>query len=170
MKREAGGGKRKAEKTRFRIRHARITDASAILEMEKLFPSDRMSARSVRNFLQSPSAKVWIAFPLPASRFPHSALGSLILLTRRNSRIARIYSVVVMPAARGCGLGAQMVRVAQGAARRHGYRQIVLEVREDNPAARALYAGLGYATQRRLPAYYDDGADGLRLGRNLGGH
>ena len=38
-----------------------------------------------------------------------------------------------------------------------------LEVRVDNPAARGLYAKLGYVEDAVLPGYYDDGTDGLRL-------
>lgn len=160
--------KRSKPAPQFAIRRARSADAAAILEMEKLFPSDRMSPRSVRNFLRSPSARVWIACAMPST-----AVGSLILLTRRGSRVARIYSVVVAPSARGFGLGAGLVRTAEVWAGGRKLNKVSLEVRADNHAARALYKGLGYAERRSLPGYYDDGADGLRLDKHLaapGGH
>ncbi|MGH8446974.1 MAG: GNAT family N-acetyltransferase, partial [Solimonas sp.] len=98
---------------------------------------------------------------------PRAVIGALITLTRANSTVARIYSVVVAPSARGLGLGRRLVGQAERGARRHGCTTISLEVRADNRAARALYAGLGYAEQARLPRYYDDGGDGLRLRKAL---
>lgn len=144
-----------------RIRRARAGDAAAILAMEEHFPGDRMSARSVRDFLRSPRACVLMA---QAGREP---LGCLVMLTRKASRTARIYSVVVGPEARGRGLGRRLVLQAQRAARAAGCAEMALEVRADNRAAQALYAGLGYVVAARLQDYYEDGADGLRLRRRL---
>ena len=142
------------------IRRARVSDAAGILALEAHFPSDRMSARTVRRFLSVPSATVWVATQNAA------IIGSLILLTRRNTRAARIYSVVVAPSARGQGLAQRFVEIAERSARQQ-QREVSLEVRADNAAARALYRKLGYAEARALPAFYDDGADGLRLVKTL---
>lgn len=143
------------------IRRGAAADAPAILEMEAHFPSDRMSARSVRNFLVSPTASVWVAQAASA------LVGSLILLTRSNSRSARIYSVIVLPQMRGRGLAARFVAAAESQARKNGLQAITLEVRADNAPARALYRKLGYAEVKSLPGFYDDGADGLRLRKAL---
>lgn len=144
-----------------RIRTATLADAPAILQLETLFPSDRMSARSIRRFIAVSSARVLVAMR------GFELLGNLVLLMRRNSTRARIYSVVVSPQARGLGIGDRLVEAAEGAAQREGRDAVTLEVRADNPAARALYAKRGYVEVRALPAYYDDGADGLRLERTL---
>jgi ribosomal protein S18 acetylase RimI-like enzyme len=90
-----------------------------------------------------------------------------VLLTRRGSSLARIYSVVVDAAARGQGLGAKLVSQAEAAARAAGCRAILLEVRVDNRAAAALYARAGYLQAARLRGYYDDGSDGVRLRKSL---
>ena len=148
--------------SRNAVRRARAGDARAIHALEEHFPSDRMSLRSVRSFLRSPRAAVWVADG--AGGALHACL---IVLTRKNSRAARIYSVVVDPAARGRGLGARLVHTAQDWAGRRGCAQIYLEVRQDNAAARALYHKLGYVEAQTLPGFYDDGADGLRLARLL---
>ena len=143
-----------------RIRRAKLGDVSAILALEALFPSDRMSAATVRRFLRVPSAAVWVA------EAAEDVLGSLVLLTRRTTGVARIYSVVVSPLARGQGLAQKLVSAAEADARRHK-KIISLEVRAENVAARALYHKLGYVESRTLPAFYDDGADGLRLTKLL---
>ena len=140
-----------------RIRRGRLQDAAKIIEMESHFPSDRMSARSVRNFLRSPRACVWVV-----EHGDHLA-GSLVLLTRKGARAARIYSVIVLPEMRGQGLAAKLVLIAEAEARERGLNAVMLEVRADNAPARALYRKLGYTELKPLPGYYDDGADGLRL-------
>lgn len=145
-----------------RIRRARPADAAALLALEQHFPGDRLSPRALRRLLTVPTALIWVA---ETPRQP--LLGALILLTRRNSAAGRIYSVVVAPAARGRQLGQRLVRTAERAARQAGKAALHLEVRGDNAAARALYARLGYREERVLRSYYEDGADGLRLGKAL---
>ena len=148
------------------IRRARASDVDGILELERHFPGDRMSRASVRRFLRVDSARMWV---VAAPQSPGRIVGALILLMRRGSATARIYSVVVDPAARGLGLGRRLVQTAERGARDAGCDAVSLEVREDNAAARALYASLGYAERQRLPGYYDDGGDGLRLRKVLSG-
>jgi ribosomal-protein-alanine N-acetyltransferase len=143
------------------IRPGRPGDAAAILALEALFPGDRMSPASVRRFLRVPTAAVLIA------EREGAVLGNLVWLRRRGSRRARIYSVVVAAEARGLGLGRQLVERMQRDALAAGCVTATLEVRADNTAARALYAGLGYAVEAALPGYYEDGGDGLRLTRAL---
>lgn len=144
-----------------RVRVATLADAAAMLQLETLFPSDRMSVRSIRRFIAAPGARVLVAVR------GTDLLGNLVLLLRANSRKARIYSVVVSPQAQGLGIGNRLVEAAERAAKREGRSAVTLEVRGDNTAAQALYAKRGYVEERRLPAYYDDGADGLRLSRDL---
>jgi ribosomal protein S18 acetylase RimI-like enzyme len=144
-----------------RVRRAVHADDAAILELEEHFPSDRLSLRSLRRFLKSDHVPVWVA------ELHGTVVGSLILLTRRNSRRARIYSVVVAPQARGRRLGERMVRAAETFARRQGLVAVSLEVRADNAAARGLYGKLGYGQVRTLPGYYEDGGDGLLLRKDL---
>jgi len=145
----------------IRIRRGAAKDAAAILEMETHFPSDRMSARSVRNFLRAPSAHVWVV------EAANELVGSLVLLTRKGVHSARIYSVIVLPQMRGQGLAAKLVADAEAQTRKLGLSAVTLEVRDDNAAARALYRKLGYVEEKSLPAFYDDGSDGLRLRKLL---
>ncbi|MBL6749813.1 MAG: GNAT family N-acetyltransferase [Nevskia sp.] len=159
----AAAGRAGGRSAQGRVRRAVHADDGAILTLEELFPGDRISMRSLRAFLKSGHAPVWVA------ELDGAVVGSLIMLTRRDSRAARIYSVVVAPQARGRRLGERLVRAAEAQARRMGLAAMSLEVRADNAAARALYAKLGYRPVRELPGYYEDGADGLRLRKALHG-
>lgn len=145
----------------MQITPARAADADALWALEQQFPGDRLSRRALVRLLRVDSARVLVA------RRADGLAGAVILLLRRNSRVARIYSVVVDPAARGQGLGAALVAAAERCARAEQKKVVRLEVRVDNRVARALYARLGYQEERFLPAYYDDGGDGFRLHKSL---
>lgn len=133
-----------------------------MLALEALFPSDRMSRRTLRRFLRVPTAQLLVAEDAAGA-----IVGDLLWLRRKGSGVARIYSVVVVAAARGGRWGERLVLAMEAAAQAAGCRSASLEVRADNAAARALYAKLGYCQARTLPGYYDDGADGLRLVKAL---
>ena len=64
-------------------------------------------------------------------------------------------------------------RDEQGAARHdlvdhRGAERVILEVRADNDAARALYAGAGFTTLQTRRGYYPGGVDALVLALDLG--
>jgi ribosomal-protein-alanine N-acetyltransferase len=142
-------------------RAARAADLPGLLALESRFPGDRLSARQFRYHLANPRAVLRVLAQGPALRGYH------LLLTRAGSRWARLYSLVVDPAARGRGLGRVLLADAERQARRAGCAGLRLEVRQDNVAANALYAAAGYRRLASLPGYYQDGGDGWRLLREI---
>ena len=145
------------------VRRALPADLPALLRLEALFPSDAMSRRSLRRFIDNSGAVFLVA--IDGADGP--IVGNLLLLTRRDRDSARLYSIVVDPAARGRGIAQQLIEAAHRQARQRGCRRVVLEVRCDNAAALALYRRLGYQPVEMLPTYYEDGADGTRLAVDL---
>ena len=75
---------------------------------------------------------------------------------------AEILTLAVNPPARGKGLGRALLQAAIKRARALGAQTMFLEVGADNPAALALYAGLGFAKVADRKAYYN-GKDALVL-------
>ena len=67
---------------------------------------------------------------------------------------AEVLTVATDPARRGCGLGRAVLEAAHARCRAAELRDVFLEVAEDNAAARALYAALGYRPIGRRPGYY----------------
>jgi len=57
--------------------------------------------------------------------------------------------MAVEPALHRRGIGSALLRAAEAATRERGRRYLALMVTEENAAARALYAGAGYRTERR---------------------
>ena len=143
------------------IRPAHLADTEQIATWEAGFPSDRLSRRSVRHLIRSPSARVYVA------EDRSGLLGNLVMLARKNSHSARIYSLFVAPTARGQGIAERLIETAESEARKMARNKVVLEVRLDATAARRLYARCGYTVVHELASYYDDGADGLRLEKSL---
>ena len=74
---------------------------------------------------------------------------------------AEILTLAVRPSARRRGLGEALTDQALADARALGADRAFLEVAEDNVAARALYARLGFTEAGRRRAYYA-GPDGRR--------
>jgi ribosomal-protein-alanine N-acetyltransferase len=76
-----------------------------------------------------------------------------------------ILDVAVAPQVRRRGLARWLLRVSMRMAGRHGARRALLEVREGNAEARALYKSLGFESLGRRRAYYTQPReDALLLG------
>ncbi len=81
---------------------------------------------------------------------------------------AEVLTLAVAPGARRRGLGAALVAAAAGLAHARGADTMHLEVAEDNAAASALYAKLGFVQNGRRPGYYaEDGVHALVMARAL---
>lgn len=144
------------------IREAQASDLDDLVALEaKAFQSDRLSRRSFAALARSPSAHLGVA------RIGPRVCGYFIVLARRGSRSARLYSIAVDPGCAGQGFGARLLATAEEVARRNGAPRLRLEVRPDNEAAIRLYERAGYRLIGRREGYYEDGAAALRYTRDL---
>jgi ribosomal protein S18 acetylase RimI-like enzyme len=144
------------------IREARSSDIDALTAIEAAcFASDRLSRRSLASLAKSPSASVIVAC------IEGRPVGYAMILTRRGSRKARLYSIAVSPNASGRGIGSSLLAAAEDMACRLGASRLHLEVRADNPTAIRLYERAGYRALGQKLDYYEDGAMALLLGREL---
>lgn len=120
--------------------------------------------------------------PWPASAFAGlldqpgvvlEAGGDGFILIRVVADEAEILTLAVRPSARRAGLGVRLTRVAAHRSWSAGARRLFLEVAEDNVAALALYARMGFGLAGRRPRYYARPgrapADALLLVLNLVG-
>ncbi len=150
---------------RENIRPARPDDLHALLALEnRLFVGDRISKRSFRHFLRSPSAVVLMA------EHGGQPAGYVLVLFRPGSMRARLYSVAVAPEAAGRRLGRALLEAAEDAARARGRLRMRLEVDERNARALTLYRKAGYREIGVTPSYYEDGGTALRLEKELAVH
>lgn len=145
------------------IRQAGRTDLDALETLEQeAFKHDLITRRSFRRYLASGSSRLLVA------EVPEQVVAGYILVHLPASRRgARIYSVAVAGFARGRGIGLQLLRAAEDVAREAHRSVITLEVRTSDERTRGLYRFAGYHDDRVLPAYYEDGADGMRMTKVL---
>jgi ribosomal protein S18 acetylase RimI-like enzyme len=142
------------------IRPARPADLDAIFAIEQaVFAGDRLSRRSFVSLMTGGTAVLVVAEA--AGR----VAGYGLVLFRRGSRVARLYSIAVAPGV--SGVGAQLLRACEAAATQRGAGAIRLEVRADNARAIALYRRGGYAECGRVASYYHDGETALRFEKGL---
>ncbi len=143
---------------RLAIRKARPPDLDAVDAIEvSSFTVDRFPRRSFARLLASPSAELMLA------ESEGAALGYVLLLFRKGAKAARLYSLAASPEARGKGIGGKLVQAAVESAIEKGCDRLRLEVRRSNGAAIRLYRRAGFNELDMMPAYYDDGEDGLRM-------
>jgi len=145
-----------------RVRVAKTRDLDALIVLEhRVFATDRLSRRSLRHFLKASTAALIVA------EGDGDLAGTAIVLFRRRSVVARLYSIAVAPAMSGRGVAPTLLAAAEQIARRRGCRTIRLEVHVRNHAAIARYRKQGYREFGRHRRYYDDGGDALRFEKPL---
>lgn len=144
------------------IRPALRSDITALLSLEaRCFEQDRVSRRSFLRFIEHPQDVLLVA------ELNNALSGYVLLLFRRNTHLARIYSVAVAPDAQGLGLGRALLEAAETAAQARSAVFMRLEVRTDNIAAQNLYQRLGYRQFGIYHDYYEDHGSALRYQKRI---
>ena len=97
------------------IRDADRADLAGLMSLEtEVFASNRLSPRSFRRVIARPSAACRVA------HLDGLLAGYHLVLFRRGSTVARLYSIAVAPGLRGRGVAALLMRDAEQAAREGG--------------------------------------------------
>ncbi|WP_231758876.1 GNAT family N-acetyltransferase/peptidase C39 family protein [Microbulbifer elongatus] len=148
--------------SQFTLRPALPGDLDQLCHLEQTaFQGDRLSRRRFRHWLQTDHRVFLVAEQRSA------LLGYGLVLLRRGTRLARLYSLAVAPAGRGLGIGKALLSAAEDAARACGRLYMRLEVAEQNTPAIALYRQLGYRTFGSYANYYEDAGAALRMQKRI---
>lgn len=140
----------------IRLAHSKDLISLALLEKESFRNEEAFSLRRIRYLTNTADSLVLVHEGSDVD-------GYLVLLFRRDTDSSRIYSLCVDPRRRREGIGGQLVRSAEAASAERGCRRVRLEVRAGAEETVKFYGNLGFRVLRRLPNYYGDGADGLRM-------
>src|SRR6266516_6794775 len=87
--REHPGSKDPIRDTRYRLRRAQPRDLDALVRLEVYFPGDRLRRANLRHLLRHGHADVFVVECVDA------LVADAVVLYRRGSRHARLYSLVV---------------------------------------------------------------------------
>jgi ribosomal protein S18 acetylase RimI-like enzyme len=149
------------------IRDASRADLDGLCALEdRSFPSDRLSRQSFRRFLSARTARLRVASER-GTQGGKIVRGYHLVLFRKGSGLARLYSIAVDRRMRGRGLGRRLLDDAEQVATMAGRGRLRLEVREGNRAAIGLYTRRGYRRIGVYESYYGDGAGALRFEKAL---
>ena len=131
-----------------------------MLEKE-CFASDRMSKAQYTHYLKAPNALIYVA------EEAKQCLATAIVLMRKNSKIARLYSLAVKPMARQRGLAKQLLITIEKQLLNKHIQILKLEVSQKNIAAIKLYQNLAYEIVGSYAGYYQDGSDAWQMRKTL---
>jgi ribosomal-protein-alanine N-acetyltransferase len=142
----------------FELRVAGPADLDAIMALEtSTFGSDAWSPASMLSELESEHTYYLFAFD---PETPELLAGYGGLLAPRERGDGDIQTLAVAEDARRAGLGRRLVIALLAEAETRGASEVFLEVRADNPHARALYDSLGFEQIAVRAKYYQpDGVD-----------
>lgn len=146
------------------LRDARWTDLPALVDLEvELFPHDAWSAESWWAELAARPRREYLVAEDAAGLLGYAGLD-------HGGEVADVMTVATALQARGRGLGSALLAELERRALERGAAHLMLEVRADNTAARALYERTGYVLLTTRRRYYQPGdVDALVLRKALSG-
>jgi len=149
------------------IRPAVLDDLERLVAVEAAcFDGDRISRRSFRHLLTKGHQATRVLYE-PGGEQGGGLIGYAMVLFHQGTSLARLYSLAVLPERRGLGYARALLAAAEQAAAEGDAAYLRLEVHAENDSAIALYRQAGYKPFGRIPHYYEDGGDALRLDKAL---
>lgn len=147
----------------FAIRSAQLADVDALFALENAsFEYDKLTKRRIKYWIGAPNAIFMVACTNDIGQVPIVMAYALVIM-RKGSRSARLYSLATDRRARGHKLGEHLLLSAEAQALAQGSLFMRLEVAIDNRYAIALYERLGYRQFGLYKEYYENKVDALRM-------
>jgi ribosomal protein S18 acetylase RimI-like enzyme len=159
------------------LRVATLQDLASLQHIEQTcFSTDRLSKSRFKFYIDAQHAELIVAERAASSsgsnfeqnnQGSNSIVGYGLLLLRRGTQLTRLYSIAVLPEARGLGVAEKLITSLGERALLRGKRFMRLEVAVGNAGAIALYKKLGFSQFGMYTDYYDDHTDALRMQKVL---
>src|SRR5437773_1682815 len=131
--------KRKRNVTKFKIEVAELDHIEDLLELEKIcFSTNRLSKKQMRYLINASSADVLVV------KKQNSIIAYAIILYRKNSKFARLYSIAVNPNFQRLGIAKRILECVEQHVKKRHRIEIRLEVNKNNQRALHFYQKHGY--------------------------
>jgi glutathione synthase/RimK-type ligase-like ATP-grasp enzyme/ribosomal protein S18 acetylase RimI-like enzyme len=151
-----------ATSSELRLRTGVLADLDELVRLEEAsFDHDRMSRRSLRRAITSPTGLVVVAVD------GSGLLASAVVFVDERWRLARVYSIAVDAKCRNQGLGRALLTDVEQRSAERGCLRLRLEAEVGPHGPVGFYKRLGYHEVGHLPGYYENGADGVRMEKSL---
>ncbi len=145
-----------------------ITDIASTSDIDQLvrleesnFEEYRLSPRNFRHLIKAPTALVAV------TKQADKVIAGAIMLFRKNSTKARLYSISVDPNFQQRGVAHLLCQFLEKNSLKHHCTEIRLEVKQNNMRAINFYRKNGYEVFAKYKSYYKDGQDALRMQKTL---
>lgn len=140
------------------IRKALPTDVSTLAKIERsCFEYYVLTESHFKKILKSHSSKIFVA------TLNQEIAGFLMMMTRVNSKQARIYSLAVDEKFRNNRIGSHLISYCENEAKNLGRKSIILEVMKGNSEGIKFYQKHGYKEHLLREDYYENGVHALRM-------
>ncbi|MGS2719380.1 peptidase C39 family protein [Paraglaciecola aestuariivivens] len=144
------------------IRACKASDLAALVALEqRCFATDRLSKRSFNYWVKAKN-RVFLVI-----QHNELVIGYGLVIMRKGTRLARLYSIAIDQGYTGQGLGRQLLLALEQATVEAGKLFLRLEVEKTNHTAIALYQSLGYKIFGDYPHYYENDADAFRMQKSI---
>lgn len=146
----------------MKFRSAVYSDISHLLRLEnESFSTDKLNQRNFRELIKKSSADV-IVIEKNAE-----IIACAVILFRKKSTVARIYSLAVTKTFRHQGIASKLCQYIELQAKKRGCSSLILEVRTDNAPAIEFYKKQDYHAFGIYQHFYTDGLDAIRMRKLL---
>ncbi|GHE39949.1 ribosomal-protein-alanine acetyltransferase [Streptosporangium violaceochromogenes] len=137
-------------------------DLPAVMRIEReTFPRDAWTEGMLRGELDDqPRTRHYVVALLDGEIVGYAGLSAA-------GDQADVQTIAVLSGRRRAGVGGAMLTELLAEAVRRGARAVFLEVRADNPEARAVYDRFGFEPIGVRRHYYDDGTDAIMMKKDL---
>ncbi|MFI5084445.1 MAG: ribosomal protein S18-alanine N-acetyltransferase [Actinomycetales bacterium] len=137
------------------LRDMTLADLDVVCALEnRLFPVDYWPRQMFIDELSRPETRRYLVAEAAGAVVGYAGLMCI-------EPTADVQTIAVVPEAEGRGIGSALLTALISEARGRGARDVLLEVRADNPRAQQLYLRFGFEQIHVRPRYYRDGVNAL---------
>lgn len=153
----------------FEVREFQDQDLEAAYRLDQACypPGIAYSRYALREFLNEPGARAWVADEEVTPALPKAGLVGFIIVRRVGADRGHVITLDVREDRRRRGLGRRLLETAEAWLAAQGVKRVRLETAVDNAAAVAFWQKTGYQIVGLLPRYYLDKLDAYRMEKEL---
>lgn len=157
MKKSKSRSALKIDPEKVKIRKARLTDLSQLVEVENsCFTYDQLSRRNFHWMIKHAHSIMQVI------QYETKIVGYGLVLINSGTSLARLYSICLLNDFQGAGLAARLLaKLEELAAEDEDCVYLRLEVKASNKGAIRLYEKMSYFKFTEKEDYYDDGSTAL---------
>ena len=137
----------------YGVEEARADDVEALASLERRCYSHPWSVRGFREALRRGEHGLVLVARAPAGADPERGILAYCVIETAADEL-HVHNLAVRPEDRGGGLGRRLLAIALTIGERRGARVALLEVRESNRPAIALYHSMGFVSVAVRRNYY----------------